>query len=304
MSTAIPFRRRRDLGDVLNVTFAFIRQNYGKLGRCLLYFVAPVWLLLSIPNALLQIRLFEYNPADPQIADFSDLVAEYMVVMLFVTAGIVLEVLVIYAYLFLYQDHGGADGFTLDDVWAYARARFWKVAGATLLFGAMLFLTMTIVLIPCLGLLAYFAGAAYLVVVFSVAVPLMLREERGIVDAFTRSRELVRGAWWQTFAVLFVTWILMTVLGILFSAPLMVVAFTSALHGVEGGGGPGVRWMVAAFSVLASVGSLLLYPIPLVAAAFQYFSLVEEKERVGLIERIDAMQEPDDGAFWNREKPE
>ena len=104
-----------------------------------------------------------------------------------------------------------------------------------------------------------------------------------------------------TFAVLFVAWLLVSILGFLFNLPSMVLIFAGSLHGAGPDGALGVAAVAA--GALATLSSALLYPIPLVAAGLQYFSLVEEKERVGLMERIDALQGPEQDAFWQEEPP-
>ena len=43
-------------------------------------------------------------------------------------------------------------------------------------------------------------------------------------------------------------------------------------------------------SIVMSLGSVLLYSVPLTAVAFQYFSLVEIKERTGLLAQIEALE--------------
>ena len=48
MHAAIDFRQRRDLGDVLNATFLFLRQNLRPMGRSLLYLAARDYNLYAI----------------------------------------------------------------------------------------------------------------------------------------------------------------------------------------------------------------------------------------------------------------
>ncbi len=296
MLSAIPFHRRRDLGDVLNVTFLFLRQNLKPLGKSLLFIVAPVWVLLSVPNALLQVSLLEFDPEAPGTFELGRLGGQYVIVALLAVLASVLQVCVVYGFMRHYQQHGGPGSVGVDDVWRFAQANIWRVLGAGLLAAAIAMIGMVVALVPCLGFLAFLAGVVYLAVVATVAVPALLWEGSGIAEAFVRARALVRGAFWQTLGVLFVSWLLVTILGFLFSLPMVILSFTAGLHGAEAGAGAVGRPVLVAAGMLASLGSMLLYPIPLVAMAFQYFSLVEGKDRTGLMERIEAMEDPRGGA--------
>ena len=55
----IEFRQARDAGDVLNVTFQFLRQNVVKLGKSLLFYVAPAMALATAFSTQLQGAMFE-----------------------------------------------------------------------------------------------------------------------------------------------------------------------------------------------------------------------------------------------------
>jgi hypothetical protein len=66
----------------------------------------------------------------------------------------------------------------------------------------------------------------------------------------------------------------------------MIIGAMSA-HSLEGGDPSGfVTTVMTALSVASSIGMFILYPLPLIAIAIQYFSLVEQKEGVGLRERV------------------
>lgn len=302
MQLVIPFRRRRDLGDVLNVTFQFIRQNIGTLGKSLVFIVAPAWVVLAVANVFLQTSLLDFDPVEGGEGYDAVIGLEYLVVIVFAVLCFVLEVAAVYGFMVLYQDRGGAEGIVVDDVWSVTKAHFWRVLGASVLLGLVFIVSAAVVVLPCLGALAYLAGVVYAGVLFAVTLPMLVRERIGIVDAFQRARYLARGHWWETFAVVFVAWFVCAILGFLFNMPAMVISFVYGLHeGEGGGGGGGLRALLALASVVGSMGSVLLYPIPLIASGFQYFSLIEEKEKVGLMERIDAIDTGGEDDFWRRE---
>lgn len=68
-----------------------------------------------------------------------------------------------------------------------------------------------------LGLLLLIVPGLILITIWSVAAPSIVVENRGVIEAFGRSRELVRGEGWSVFAVILLTligvWIISAVLG-------------------------------------------------------------------------------------------
>lgn len=300
MQSTIVFRRRRDLGEVLNTTFAFLRAHFVPLAKAQLFIVAPAWLGLAVVSVLFQFSLADFDPMDPDSLDLGGLGMAYAGFLFFGVVSTVLEVLVIYGYVLRYQETEAAVG--VDDVWRFVRARFWRVAGAILVFGVVAVLGAVVAVIPCLGALAYMAGIVYAGVVFAVGLVVLLREDRGIAESMHRARGLVRGAFWPTLGVLFVAWLLTLILSLIFSMPAAVMGFVAGMHGASDVGPVG-NTLVVVLTLLSSMASLLLYPIPLIATALQYFSLVEDKERVGLMERIDALQGSADAAPGAPEPP-
>jgi hypothetical protein len=68
-----------------------------------------------------------------------------------------------------------------------------------------------------LGFLLLIVPGLILITIWSVAAPSIVVENRGVIEAFGRSRELVRGEGWSVFAVILLTligvWIISAVLG-------------------------------------------------------------------------------------------
>lgn len=301
---AIEFRQARDAGDVLNITFQFLRQNGVKLGKSLLFYVAPAMALATALNTQLQAEML-----DPDSVFGVNLGLLGLVYLLGLLAS-VLAVTVVYGYIILYQDYG-PDGFDLKDVWHVTRVRFLRILGTMfflIFLGILAYMILAIPMALLIGAAATLGGAgavgailitillvlfflgfiAYFAVPLSLIFPMRMRESVGAWEATARCFKLVKNYWWTTFAVLFVAFLVYLVLSIAVGLPYYIMSFSGGLMTLEGDGPP-VTGMLIFFSVIASVGGALLYSVPLTATAFQYFSLVERKERTGLLERIDAM---------------
>ena len=88
------------------------------------------------------------------------------------------------------------------------------------------------------GLLVCFVGIVYPWVIFSLAVPALLLERTRVTRALGRSNELVRGAWWRTFWLLVLGYLLVAVISFAVSLPFLLFggAFNGILSGTYTGG--------------------------------------------------------------------
>jgi hypothetical protein len=71
-----------------------------------------------------------------------------------------------------------------------------------------------------LGLLLLLVPGLILLTIWIVVIPAIVLEERGVLEAFGRSRELVRGHGWNVFAVIVLTFLLLIGVSLLLSAVL------------------------------------------------------------------------------------
>ena len=289
--SVINLRKVRDVGDVLNDTFRFIRQNIRVLGKSLLFIAGPAIVLSAIPSAMLQVSGFGMDPTDPTGATMAgSLMGLYLVlVIVFSMAASVLSVTVVHSTVMLYQDYGPG-GFEVQDVWEMTKTHFWTILLAILLIAVMVMVPAIIAIIPCLGGLAYIVGLVYFMVSIAPLFPMLVREEIGIVEGMKRSMALVKEHWWATLGVVFVAFIIYSMLGGLFMVPYYIFFFINMMHTIDGTSVNSlIQIGMVVSSAVGSLGTVLLYSIPLVAIALHYFNLVERKERTGLMTAIEAI---------------
>jgi len=120
-------------------------------------------------------------------------------------------------------------------------------------------------------------------------------ERIGFFASVSRLFRLNEGKWWSTFGIGGVNIYIQLVFSVLLFIPWYVIYFIKMMHktGVEVIGKPSVAMdIIGNISlVLYSLASTLLYAVPLVALAFQYFNLIELKEARGLRSRIETFGE-------------
>jgi uncharacterized membrane protein len=116
---------------------------------------------------------------------------------------------------------------------------------AGILYGLSVAVGLILIIVPGLLFLTW----------FSLYAPAIVVEKRGILDAFTRSRELVRGNGWRVFGVIVVTFILQSVIQNLLSR-IGINADSLALR-----------------LILSVVAGVITAPISALAASVVYFQL-------------------------------
>ncbi|WP_192822138.1 hypothetical protein [Rufibacter sp. LB8] len=280
----IEFREERDLGQKLNVTFAFIKQNYKVLLTSLLYLVVPFALLAGIFSGIYQSTQLaqaagevEYESMGAYSFASSILSVHYWLQIFFTIVAYVMLSLTVYSFMVLYQDYDGP--IEVRDVWALAKGHIIPV----------LYSTIGVFIICVLGTLLLVVPGVYLYVAFSIFIVVMLREDVGFVEAMERCLYLVKGNWWSSFGFFLVLIIIQGVFGFVASAPAIVTYILRILHLP---GGENDLLLVAAGTV-STVVNLLLYIIWVTGLGFQYYHLVEVKDGIGLLEQVENIGKPE-----------
>jgi hypothetical protein len=112
-----------------------------------------------------------------------------------------------------------------------------------------------------LGFLLLLVPGLILLTIWSVIAPVIVVERSGVIDAFGRSRRLVKGNGWQVFGVIIVVFLITAIVGIVLGA-----------IGTAISGGFGIHLLVNL------IASTVTAPIGALAASTIYFALLRIKE--------------------------
>jgi len=280
MSQKIELAKVRDFGEVITDTFIFLKQNFKPLFKYIIMFCG-IFLVAAIATG----AIFVFKAAgntDYQNANTFD---NSMFVGIFTTIALVLVlallcyisfITTIYSYIALYKAKGNIAP-TNEEMWGYVKYYFMRVLGASIL----------VFLITAVGLVFCVLPGIYLNITLSFVAPIMIFENTSFSYAFNRSFSLIRDNWWITFGIILVMGIIVGVGGMIFSIPLFVVQLLIALMHLTANktllyGGFGG-------AVIFSQLKYVLYIIPQITVALCYFNLVESKEAIGLLGRIDQL---------------
>lgn len=312
-STPLEIRRARGFGELVNLTFAFLRENFKKLSMSILYIVGPPALITGVLVGWNYIDLLLSLNDGGMLEDFQAGAAISIIVGLLVgVIATLLMVGVVNQFVFLYMERG-PDGFDVQDVWQATRASFGRIFVTLLVLGAigvgiyllmigMVFIGAALgdtlgIFFGILMVLAFGVGYIYFLVTLAPFFAARLYEPIGVFAALSRSMQLVKGYWWETLGIVFVVGMVANFLGSILMIPVGIVMGIAQITS-EGGeeimntGMLGV--VMTALIMLGMVVSYLIVAMPMLAGTLQYFNLVEKSEGVGIMSKIEQIGEDED----------
>lgn len=282
----IELRQSRDFSGVITAVFTFIRENFKLFFKSILYIVGPPSLVGSL---LLGGSVSVSGLIAGSATGILGIISGFLLLLLSWT----LTIAVVNSFVFLYMERG-RDNFELQDVWQETRSNLGNVVGTSLWLvvlgiGAYFVFGFSAIFSLILGV---FAGLALLVLVVYFVVALIpiytvrLYEDVALMESVTRSRELTRGHWWLSFGVFAVPYVITLLTSYLLAVPSYVIEFGSDyVYGRT----DGEAIIAIFFAVLSTFATVVLTAVPVLAATFQYFNLVEKLDGVGVMSRIEQM---------------
>lgn len=264
----------RDFSSNFDMTLNFTKQNYVKILK---------GIAILIP-ALLIIAFFtpDTNFSTMGVSDYSDLMDSYAAMF---TMGAItvyfLSVMITYciflyviSYMALYVK--SPDGSVKNsDVWSKLANSFLPLIGGGIIFGLLSTIGFILCIIPGIIIYVYLGFYAYV----------YINEDKGVINSFYRSYEIVSNNWWITLGYGLVFLILISVGSAIFTIPTYLILLG---HGLQ------IDFLTSdVFAYLAnfiaSVGQLLLYPILYIAMGVMYYSHRNKIERVDMETEIDSI---------------
>jgi hypothetical protein len=313
----IEFRQKRTFDQVLNTTFVFLKHNFKKFFQSFFAIGGPVILLTGVfygvffygfmKNAFTGMEpgsdpfeIFGFGAFGPVV---------FVLLALIIMVGYILLTGAVYEFMALYKEQGGAENITPKEVWERLKSDFGRLLKSTLLVGAI-FIAAIVVFALAIGLIIAMAdsgggsfggiigmlilmpilmlGLFYVIIRVILVFPLNIFEKLGARAALKRSFYLTKGAFWRTFGIIFLMYTVQMMIGYAILIPQMVLGVGIGL-GTSSGEIENENTMALIMAIsygLYFLVSFALSSLTIVAVGLQYFSLVEEKEHSGLMDRI------------------
>lgn len=270
----IEFRKVRDFGALLNVTFDYIRNNFKLLFKSNLFIASPFILLSGVFMGIYQSSMFSF--AYDQ--DFESIGIPFLLAMIFMIISYLIITVVTYSHLMLYKE-SESGVFELDDVWHVVRKNFLMILLTGIGYSFIIGFGFIFLIIP----------GIYLSIALSLIFIVRLEEELGFFDAVSRCIKIIKDNWWFTFGLILVVGMIQGFLMYALYIPNYIMMFVTAFTGIDSETSGINRILYILTSIISSLGALL-YTISTIAIAFHYYNLVERKEAPGLLEQIDEIK--------------
>ncbi len=294
-------RKQRDFGEKMNACFEFLKLNFAPFYRGILFIVLPLGILAGVAASMMAfqpanlIRAMDDPEAMREMAD-NIFGIEYFLAIGFGILGFIVLPAFVYPYMRKYLDN--ETDYSVSALFSEVRANFFPVLGTMLVLGLMVggIALLTGLLIGLLseiskvlvffGAVAMFCVIMYFFVTLTLVLPIIIFERVGLGAAISKSFYLIKDNWWATFGLLFIMNTVCSLIGLVFNIPLFVLLGLIASNTLENASAITDFSNILA-NVIAQIGNYAVYPLYMIALAFQYFNLTEEKDSIGLLSRID-----------------
>ncbi|WP_452223212.1 hypothetical protein [Lacinutrix chionoecetis] len=292
MKQLIQFKKQRELGEMLNDVFAFLRNEYKPFFTLVLQITLP-YLILFLAGLGFVLYTFGdftdiaiYGGSSALENEEMSLLVLFVSVFVLIIAGLIIYVLAYSTtlhYIKSYTENNGvinADAIKLD-----VKQSFWSFIGLG---------TLKILALGFGFMLCFFPGI-YLVVPMSVVFCIMVFEKKSVTDAFSDSFNFVKDEWWMTFLVLFVVGILVSIIGGVVNLPATI--YTYAKMGIFSGeidpaDNPFSFYKDPIYILLNLIGyafKFFLNFVSIIVGVFIYFNINEKKNFSGTFEQIESI---------------
>lgn len=298
----IEFNVERDFGELFNVSFKFVKQNFKKFILTLIYLVGPFLLVTALLNGIYTSNSFDIQSIIKGGVDVLSIFSPlyFLAIIATIISSMVL-VGVVCEYMVLYEEKG-FDGFSIQDVWNAFKKDFTLILGTffslflvTIVF--VIVLGVVISLFFLMGTVGGVLGGLILIIgllIFALPIAFVLtsiyiiriRERLGFMEALNKARFLLKDNFWWAWVIMFIAYIIVSILSIVFVIPEAIVGILIGLSSINGGADD-YSLMLIIFSAIGIFGTSILRSLLIIIVNFYYFSLNEQKEGSGVLSRIN-----------------
>ncbi len=276
----IQFKKQRELGEIISVTFKFLRENYKALIKSITQVVAPTFILL-----IAALAYYTYTVAGNPLAAMEGDYGEFLISFFILAVTLLLFYASLYGTILHYIKSYIENNGTVDE----AEIK----TGAQDDLGKLFMVFIISAVIVFTGLILFIIPGIYLMVPLSLAATVLVFNKMSLGDSIFHGFTLVKDHWWTTFFSIVVVWLLVYVIGLIFQLPLIIYTFmkmfTVAQEGSIADPVSYSDWIFILLNVVSSVIQYLLSSIFVIALAFIYFNLNEHKNLTGTYETIDKL---------------
>lgn len=268
--------KSRDVGDILTDTFLYIRIYYKTLGKGLLYFVFPLYVIQAflLQGHTDQIFANIFSPGD--FSAFETFFSPRYLVSIFLSM-LAYAMLTLIALKHMYLTNTD----NVDETGSL-------IQGSLTLLIKLSALYMVLFIIILFSAFFFFFPAIFLGIRLSLAPAALVLENRGVGDSISRSWELTQGFWWATFTLFLIMYIIVLFSSYAFILPATILSIFFVDTGTVTDAGL-FSTIISSFMTLSTAFASLFVVILHLSFALQFYNIVERKEGEGLRSKIEGL---------------
>lgn len=274
----IQFKKQRELGEIISITFKFLRENYKSAGKIFLRLVGPVFVLLIAAISYYSWSTVGLSFLSPDSNASVNFIIPLGLLMLAYLLYVSAMTGTIYHIILSYINNRGE--IVASEVSSGMRKDY----------GNLLLLTFISWVIIFAGTMLFIIPGIYLVVPMSLVTAILVFRKKSIGDSISESFQLIKDNWWMTFASILCIGLIVYVIGIVFQLPAILYYLVRTITMAQEGSASdpsellGVGFVI--INVITSTIQYLVYSITPIAIAFVYFNLNEKQNFTGTYETI------------------
>ncbi|HVH16050.1 MAG TPA: zinc-ribbon domain-containing protein [Candidatus Angelobacter sp.] len=202
--------RELGLGEAISKTFHVFRQDFAK------YFVlyAVIGIIVQVATALAQqaflVPMLPMNPTPQQVSNFfSGLFgALLLLVGVIFVVNIIFSTIAQGSAIILASAQITKGEASLGTSIRFVASKLLSIWAVSIIVGVIVFL----------GIIALIVPGIILAIMYSLALPVLLIEKKGVFESMSRSRQLVSHRWGKTLGTFLVLGIIVIIASLIFSA--------------------------------------------------------------------------------------
>ncbi len=316
----ISFNEYRDLGQIFNATFAFIRQNFAILFKAIS--------IISMPFNICGIGMMAFSLYNI-VQNIDNLGVGILVSWLIILFGLlcffigsVLLISTVFEYINLYRDAEDFRSIQVSEIWTKVRKNFWNWAAKVILWGVLsgtltsgAYIIMMLIMLPGIGLsaalnseiimiltmiLAYLVFYIVVAYIQSIGIPIFFissYEKKDVFPAIGKAFQLVhsKGNFWKSIVVTFTGNLVQYILSYSITIPITIIGAIIGFNFIEQYDGSSFSENNMVLITAAILGPLyyivLIYSgiIYLISQAFKTGDLNERTFGTNILARIQQM---------------
>jgi hypothetical protein len=203
-------RRELGFGEVFSKTFNLYKRDFAK------YFIlyAVVGVIVQVSTALAQqafsVPMLPMNPTPQQASSYFSalLVALLLLIVVVFVVDIIFSSIALGTAIVLASDQITKGQVSLGASIRYSISRLLSIWAVSIIVG----------IIVGLGLIALIVPGVILAIMYSLALPVLLIEKKGVLESMSRSRQLVGHRWGNSFGIYLVLGIIVIIGSFILSA--------------------------------------------------------------------------------------